>query len=73
MNVNIHRYKGTRAHLDDEGEPKHGYYFEFLNGLDQPISPQTGPYKTRREAKNAAQLALDNNDFVRIRPDLIPH
>ena len=52
--ANIHHYDGTdKETLDDDGDPRQGWYFEFIE--DQtPITPMIGPYASNIECEAAA-------------------
>jgi len=54
----IHHYSQSKAtglyHLDDEGEPLLGWYFDLVDVNDKILVGLTGPYCDAEEAEAAA-------------------
>lgn len=59
----IHEYDVTSTHLDDEGDPLLGFYFQFTDSDDQPVSNMIGPYSHNKAAERAALRAFHSRDF----------
>lgn len=57
MQANVHHYDGSTN--DEHGEPKHGYFFEFLDPTGNPITAQVGPYPTKLEVETECQAAYE--------------
>ena len=55
MQGQIHHFEAAGNFLDDEGEYLIGFYFCFLDDLDNQISGLIGPYNTKGEAEEACQ------------------
>lgn len=58
--IQIHEYGKNHEtglyHLDDDGDPKIGFYFELIDTDDDTITGEMGPYSTFEEASHHAQL-----------------
>lgn len=69
--ANIHHYYidplTKITHLDDDGEPKIGYYWELMQGA-APLSKEHGPYGTQSEAEEACHKAWEKDDYERAEP-----
>lgn len=63
-NIMIHQFvpEGTPYH-DDEGDQMLGFYFQFTDTHDQPVSDLIGPYSKGGDAERAAVHALRTRDF----------
>lgn len=63
--VMIHEFhaSGIPIHLDDEGDQMVGFYFQFTDEDDQPVSDMIGPYKHNKAAEHAALRAFNTRDF----------
>jgi hypothetical protein len=48
---------------DDEGDQMLGFYFQFIDTNEQPVSGLVGPYKYRVACENAARRAFQARDF----------
>ena len=51
------------THLDEDGDPMIGWYYQFLDIYERPITKLMGPYGTNTEAEKACQKAYDRKDF----------
>lgn len=56
MQGQIHHFEAHGDFLDDEGECLIGFYFCFLDDLDNQITGLIGPYSTGKEAEDACQI-----------------
>lgn len=64
QSVLIHEFDAHKPPiLDDDGDPMIGFYYQFINAEDKPLSGLIGPYKRKGEAATAAQRAFDTNDM----------
>lgn len=53
--ADIHHYEGINAAIvDDDGDPLSGFYFQLMQGSDEPLTPLTGPYGSKPECERAA-------------------
>jgi hypothetical protein len=64
-NILIHEFdpNADPTYLDDEGDPMIGFYYQFTDEDDQPISELIGPYSYDKAAEKAAMRAYRSNDF----------
>lgn len=49
--------------FDDEGDQMLGFYFQFADQDDQPITHLIGPYQRKGTAEKAAVKAFHARDF----------
>lgn len=50
-------------HHDDEGDQMLGFYYQFTDHEDQPVSDLIGPYSQGCDVERAAVRALRSKDF----------
>lgn len=48
---------------DEDGELLLGFYYQFLNMQEHPVTGLMGPYRYKGDAEAAAQLAFSRNDY----------
>jgi hypothetical protein len=63
--ITIHEFDpaGLPVYYDDEGDQMIGFYFQFTDADDQPISNLVGPYAIKKAAEKAALRAFHTKDF----------
>ncbi len=49
--------------LDDEGDERLGFYYQFIDEADDPVGGLIGPYAFKEHAERAAQAAFRRGDF----------
>lgn len=49
--------------FDDEGDQRVGFYYQFVDAQDLPVTSLHGPYRVRVDAERAAQRAFDRRDY----------
>jgi hypothetical protein len=54
----IHHYNGSTT--DQDGEIMLGYYYQFVDVFERPISQLMGPYGSASECQEASQQEYDN-------------
>lgn len=60
----IHEFEPSAApYYDDEGDQMLGFYFQFTDAEDQPVSDMIGPYSYRKMVEKAALRAFKSKDF----------
>ena len=53
--ADIHHFDGSdKTVIDDEGDPRLGWYFQFMGSETEPLTSLLGPYGTSRECEAAA-------------------
>ncbi len=64
-NILIHEFDPSidPTCLDDEGDPMIGFYYQFTDEDDLPVSGLIGPYSYDKAAEKAAMRAFRANDF----------
>lgn len=63
-NILIHEFDGsTKPYYDDDGDPMIGFYFQFTDEDDEPVSDLIGPYSYDGAAEKAALRAFRSRDF----------
>ncbi len=66
VNAVIHHYfhvEGVADVLDEHGEARRGFYFEFLDNDDASLGPMVGPYGQAMDAEAACQAAYLRGDY----------
>jgi hypothetical protein len=65
--VHIHHFyphpDTGQIEIDEEGDPKLGFYFQFMNEDDEPISRMVGPYNTLPECEKACCREYEAGDL----------
>ena len=62
--INIHEFTPSDApHYDDEGEEMIGFYYQFIDTDDEPVSAMIGPYINKTEVEKAATRAFHSKDY----------
>ena len=64
-NIIIHEFSGTTLprYTDNEGDEMEGFYFQFTDVDDRPLSDLIGPYRYEAGAKKAAMRAFKAKDY----------
>lgn len=64
-NIMIHEFHPTSlpVYIDDEGDQMIGFYFQFTDEDDKPVSAMIGPYSHNKHAEKAALRAFNTKDF----------
>lgn len=53
--VDIHSFDGTNpSFIDDEGDIRLGWYYQYMSGDKKPMDLMTGPYGSSKECEAAA-------------------
>lgn len=53
--ADIHYYDGTDiTELDDDGDPRQGWYFQFMRSIEDPMTGLFGPYASAPMCEEAA-------------------
>ena len=51
------------VHLDEDGDPMLGFYFDLIDDEDNPLCGMMGPYSTTEEVDKAAHRAWRTKDY----------
>ncbi len=64
-NIMIHEFitSALPQYFDAEGDQMFGFYYQFTNEQDEPVSDLIGPYRRNGEAEHAALRAFKKHDF----------
>jgi hypothetical protein len=53
--ADIHHFDGSdKSTIDDDGDPRLGWYFQFMKTITEPLTSLFGPYESSRECEAAA-------------------
>lgn len=64
INILIHEFDETTGpYIDDDGDQMHGFYFQFIDENDEPVTDLIGPYGYDGAAERAALRAYHSKDF----------
>jgi hypothetical protein len=64
QHILIHHFENFgHPFLDDEGDRMLGFYYQFIDKNNIPISNMIGPYSIGDEAEKAALKAMREGDF----------
>lgn len=65
-NILIHEFDPSAdpPYLDDDGDQMIGFYYQFTDEDDEPLSDLIGPYPYNGAAEKAALRAFKSNDFI---------
>lgn len=62
-NALIHEFDVAKPPiLDDDGDQMVGFYYQFTDDADLPVTGLVGPYKWRRDCEKAAIRAFNTKD-----------
>lgn len=62
-NALIHEFDAAKSPiLDEEGDQMVGFYYQFTDEVDVPVTGLVGPYKWKRDCEAAAKRAFKNQD-----------
>ena len=60
----IHSFDASNVlAIDDDGDTRLGFYFQFVDVDDLPVTGMFGPYKWRKQAERAARRAFAKRDY----------
>lgn len=63
----IHHYGADEKgdyHLDDDGDPMVGWYWELRDKEGKLLTRQIGPYSSREEAEAAVKKSADEGTYL---------
>jgi hypothetical protein len=65
FNILIHEFdaQALPIYLDHDGDQMIGFYYQFTDEDDQPLSGLVGPYRYDQDAQKAAMKAYKCKDF----------
>lgn len=53
--ADIHYYDGDdNTVVDDDGDPRQGWYFQFMEAISKPLTGMYGPYSSAQMCEAAA-------------------
>lgn len=63
-NIIIHEFdRNGLPHFDEEGDQRLGFYYQFTDENEQPVSDLIGPYHRRKLVEDEAIRAYNSKDF----------
>ena len=62
-NIMIHNFDKSSEYYDGDGDQLLGFYYQFTDAADQPISDLIGPYGCTVTVERAAKRAFHSRDF----------
>lgn len=64
IGILIHHFRPCEnPSLDDDGDERDGFYYQFSDELDLPVGAMMGPYRYKSAVEAAAVKAFRANDF----------
>lgn len=62
-NILIHEFSTSSEFFDIDGDQLLGFYYQFTDEYDQPVSGLIGPYRNTQVVEKAALKAFNARDF----------
>ena len=63
-NALIHEFdKNKPPVLDEDGDQMLGFYYQFIDAGDRPITGLIGPYGVKQDCVDAATTAFHKHDY----------
>jgi len=64
VNALIHNFEtGCTPVFDEDGEQLLGFFYQFIDEQDLPVTQLIGPYRDKRAVERAAQRAFNRKDY----------
>jgi len=62
--IMMHEFSASDTpHYDDDGDELFGFYYQFIDGDNNPLTALIGPYRYKQAAEKAALRAFSIGDF----------